>query len=118
MLILSRRAGESLLIGESIEINILAIHHHLVRLETITEAPVLVRRGESDQTSISTGRRSRSADQRVRSHPSQHVALFTRAVQPSVRIGEDRHRSAGARHRRGLQRRESEYKMSSPGPTM
>jgi carbon storage regulator CsrA len=85
MLILTRRPGEALLIGQLIEVNILAIHHHLVRIETITDPSIRVQRSElwhldlqpTDDLLITDGGNTRRS------------TLFTRSSQQAVRIGED-----------------------------
>jgi carbon storage regulator len=87
MLILTRRPGEALLIGGSIEVNILAIHHHLVRIETITDAALLVRRGEvaylDPDPDMMDGLLITEDGHTRRS------SLITRSAQQSVRIGDD-----------------------------
>lgn len=87
MLILTRRPGEALLIGNSIEVNILAIHHHLVRIETITDAAVLVQRGELPHFDPDVD--SMDGLLITEDGHTRRSSLFTRSTQQSVRIGED-----------------------------
>jgi carbon storage regulator CsrA len=87
MLILTRRPGEALLIGDSIELNILAIHHHLVRIETITDASVMVQRGELPPLDVDTD--AMDGLLITEDGHTRRSSLFTRSAQQSVRIGEE-----------------------------
>lgn len=87
MLILTRRPGEALLIGDSIELNILAIHHHLVRLETVTDAAVLAQRSELPPLDLDAG--AMDGLLITEGGRTRRSSLFTRAAQQSVRIGEE-----------------------------
>ncbi|MET0988642.1 MAG: carbon storage regulator [Steroidobacteraceae bacterium] len=87
MLILTRRPGEALLIGDSIEFNILAIHHHLVRIETITDAAVLVQRGEVPHFDLDTD--AMDGLLITEDGHTRRSSLFTRSAQQSLRIGEE-----------------------------
>ena len=141
MLILTRRPGEALLIGDSIEVNVLAIHHHLVRIETVTEAAVLVRGGEVahlDPADDALEGLLITEDGHTR-----RSSLITRSAQQSIRIGEDvevqvidvkgQQTRLGVRAPRGLvilrcnlsplarrelQRRESEYRNCKPASAL
>lgn len=87
MLILTRRPGEALLIGDSIEINILAIHHHLARIEIVSDAAVLVQRGEvAHLSSESDGMDGLLITEDGHTRRS---SLITRSAQQSIRVGED-----------------------------
>lgn len=87
MLILTRRPGEALLIGDSIELNILAIHHHLVRFETITDAAVMVQRGELPHLDVDAD--AMDGLLITEDGHTRRSSLFTRSAQQSVRIGEE-----------------------------
>jgi carbon storage regulator CsrA len=87
MLILTRRPGEALLLGDTIEVNVLAIHHHRVRIETITDAAVLVRRGELPPLKLDPN----AMDGLLITEDgcTRRSCLFTRSAQESICIGED-----------------------------
>jgi carbon storage regulator CsrA len=87
MLILTRRPGEALHIGDAIEINILAIHHHLVRIEMITDAAVLVQRGEFAHLELDPD--AMDGLLITEDGHTRRSSLFTRAAQQSIRVGED-----------------------------
>jgi carbon storage regulator CsrA len=87
MLILTRRPGEALLIGDSIEVNVLAIHHHLVRIEVVTDAAMLVQRGEVGHLDLDPA--TMDGLLITEDGHTRRSSLITRSVQQSIRVGDD-----------------------------